>query len=246
MTTLRHAGILAHSVPGAALCFSRFCEAGMAALGEHAHPEVTLDCIPMGRSMGAWERGDLDAVRAVLAASAERLARVGCDFFVCPDNTAHLALERPGGDLSLPGLHIAEVVSAEAARRGSRRVGILGTRWTMESDLYPRALGRHGIGTEVPDAEQRATVQRLTFAELTQGIFTDATRDEFREVIGSLAERGCDAVALVCTEFPLLIAAGDSPLPMLESTTLIAEAAAAVALGDQPLPSWRGGPLPSR
>jgi aspartate racemase len=89
MTTLRHTGILAHSVPGAALCFSRFCEAGMAALGEHEHPEVTLDCIPMGRSMAAWESGDLDAVREVLAASAERLARVGCDFFVCPDNTAH-------------------------------------------------------------------------------------------------------------------------------------------------------------
>jgi aspartate/glutamate racemase len=111
----------------------------------------------------------------------------------------------------------------------------------MESDLYPRALARHGIGTDVPDDEDRAMVQRLTFTELTHGIFTEATREAFRGVIARLAERGCDTVALVCTEFPLLIAPGDSPLPTLESTTLIAEAAAAVALGDQPLPDWRGG-----
>ncbi len=242
MTTLLHAGILAHSMPGAARCFSRFCETGMAALGEHEHPEVTLDCIPMGRSMTAWERGDLDAVRDILAVSAERLARSGCDFFVCPDNTAHLALERPGPDLPLPGLHIAEVVAAQAARQGSSRMGILGTSWTMESSLYPRALAQHGIGTEIPGAVDRATVQRLTFAELTRGVFTEPTRDTFRDVIARLAERGCDTVALVCTEFPLLIAPGDSPLPTLESTTLIADAMAAVALGEQPVPHWRGGP----
>lgn len=242
MTTLLHAGILAHSVPGAARCFSRFCESGMAALGQHEHPQVTLDCIPMGRSMAAWERNDLDAVRDILTVSAERLARAGCDFFVCPDNTAHLALERPGPDLPLPGLHIAEVVAAEADRRGSSRVGILGTRWTMEAALYPRELARYGIGTEIPGDADRATIQRLTFAELTQGIFTETTRSTMRDVIARLGEQGCDTVALVCTEFPLLIGPENSPLPTLESTTLVADAAAAIALGGQSVPHWRGGP----
>ncbi|PSK85037.1 aspartate racemase [Murinocardiopsis flavida] len=239
---MQHAGILAHSVPGAALCFGHFCETAMAELGEHEHPDVTMDCIAMGRSMPAWEDGDHDAVRAVLASSAARLAAAGCDFFVCPDNTAHLALERDGADLALPGLHIAEAVARHAAAAGYRRVGILGTRWTMEADLYPRVLAAHGISAGVPDAASRDRIQELTFGELTHGLFTDAARAEFVAVIRGLEAAGCEAVALVCTEFPLLVSPAQSPIPTLESTTLAAEAAVGVALGRDPLPTWRGGP----
>src|SRR5687767_5339318 len=125
---MHHLGILAHSTEGAALCFRAFCQEGFAALGPHQHPDVTLDCIAMARSMPAWEAGDHAAVRAILSPSVQRLARAGADFFVCPDNTAHLALEGAGEDLALPGLHIAEVVADRAAADGRARVGILGTR----------------------------------------------------------------------------------------------------------------------
>ena len=128
---MRHIGIVAHSVPGAAQCFQAVARYGEQELGVYSHPDVSLDCIAMGRSMLAWETGDFDAIRATLARSVERLARSGADFFACPDNTAHLALERPGPELALPGLHIAEVVARQAAMAGHRTVGVLGTRWTM-------------------------------------------------------------------------------------------------------------------
>src|SRR5262249_3795851 len=113
---LKHLGILATTMEGAALCSRVFCQQGSVELGPHDHPDVTLDCIALARSLPAWERADYQAVRATLSVSVQRLARAGADFFACPDNTAHIALEHPGPDLALPGLHIAEVVADQAAR----------------------------------------------------------------------------------------------------------------------------------
>ena len=240
---MRHIGILAHSVPGAALCFRECGEEGMRRLGGHEHPDVSLDCISMGQSMQAWESGDHDKIRAILAASVERLARAGADFFVCPDNTAHLALERPGPELALPGLHIAQAVARRAAEAGHRTVGVLGTKWTMEADLYPRAFAAHDIETRVPASVDRDIIQELTFGELVHGILDNETRARFVSTIDDLRTAGSDAVALVCTEFPLLVTPDVSPLPTLESTTLAAHAAVELAIGDDDLPSWRGGPV---
>ena len=239
---MKHAGILAHSVEGAALCLRAFAGEGVRSLGPHLHPDVTLDCIAYGHSMPAWEQGDYASIRATLATSVDRLARAGVDFFVCPDNTAHLALEVPGDDLPLPGLHIVEVVASAAATAGHRRVGILGTKFTMGAPLYPRVLAGSGIGAEVPDPEDRRVVDDIIHDELVNGVFTDASRDAYGAVIERLAARGCDAVALVCTEIPLLVSPSDSPLPTLDSTRLLARAAFEVAIGARPLPSWRGGP----
>lgn len=238
----RHLGILAHSSEGAALCFRIFCQRGFAELGPHDHPDVTLDCIAMARSMPAWEAGDHDTVRSTLAVSVRRLAEAGADFFACPDNTAHLALERPGENLALGGLHIADVVADRAARDGCKRVGVLGTRYLMDGPVYRRALAARGMAAEVPDAADRELVNEIIFTELVNGVFTSASRREYARIIGRLAERGCDAVALVCTEIPLLVAPEDSPLPTLDSTRLLAGAAFDVAVGRRPLPTWRGGP----
>ncbi|HEX6516211.1 MAG TPA: amino acid racemase [Nocardioidaceae bacterium] len=242
---MRHFGVLAHSHEGAALCFRTFCALGFAQLGDHQHPDVTLDCIAFGRSMAAWDAGDHDSVRATLAVSADRLARAGADFFACPDNTAHLALERPGPDLRLPGLHIAEVVADRAARDGRRKVGILGTRYTMDGPLYPRALAARGIDAVAPPPLDRELVDRIIFDELVAGILTESSRRAYVSVVEDLAQRGCDAVALVCTEIPLLVTPEVSPLPTLDSTRLLAEAAFETAIGRRPLPGWRGGPLPT-
>jgi aspartate racemase len=134
---MKHVGILAHGTEGAALCFLTFCQEGFRRLGRHEHPDVTLDYIAFGYSMPAWEAVDYGPIRATLSVSAHRLARAGADFFVCPDNTAHLALEEPGEDLALPGLHIAEVVAGQAARDHRQRVGVLGTRYLMDGPLIP-------------------------------------------------------------------------------------------------------------
>jgi aspartate racemase len=239
---VKHFGIVAHSAEGAALCFRAFCQEGFQRLGPHQHPDVTLDCIALARSMPAWDAGDHQSVRATLAVSVERLARAGADFFACPDNTAHMALEQPGPDLALPGMHIAEVVAAQAARDRRKRVGVLGTRYLMDGPLYPRAFAARGIAAEVPGTCDRRIVNEIIFEELVNGVFTERSRREYVRVIERLAERGCDAVALVCTEIPLLVTPECSPLQTLDSTRLLARAAFAVAAGHAKLPTWRGGP----
>jgi aspartate racemase len=240
---VKHCGILAHSTGGAALCFLEFCQEGVRRLGSHVYPDVTLDYIAFGHSMPGWDAGDYDSIRATLSVSADRLARAGAEFFICPDNTAHLALERPGPDLALPGLHIAEVVADRAASDGRSRVGVLGTRYTMDGPLYPRALAARGIDSEIPAEDDRQLVNKIIFDELVNGVFTEQSRQEYQRIIAGLAERGCDAVALVCTEIPLLVTPADSLLPTLDSTRLLARAGLAVGVGDRPLPTWRGGPV---
>ncbi len=200
-----------------------------------------MDCISFEHCMPAWERGDYEAVRAVLATSVDRLARAGCDFFVCPDNTAHLALEAPGDPLAIPGLHLIDIVADAAQRAGHRRVGILGTRFTMQGPLYPRELAARGIEAVIPTGGDQNLVHAAIFDELVHGIFRDETRTSFVDLIGRLADSGCDAVALVCTEIPLLVSPDDSPLPVLDSTRLSGQAALEVALGTRDLPTWRGG-----
>jgi aspartate racemase len=240
---MKHLGILAHSSEGAALCFRAFCQQGFAGLGPHEHPDVTLDCIAMGRSMPAWDNGDYASIRATLAVSAERLKRAGADFFACPDNTAHMALEQPGEDLALPGLHIADVVAECAAAASRTRVGVLGTTYLMDGPVYQRALGARGIAAVVPGAADRRIINEIIFAELVNGVFRPESRHEYARVIGELAARGCDAVALACTEIPLLVTPEVSPLPTLDSTRLLARTAFEAAAGKRPLPAWRGGPL---
>ena len=240
---MKHIGILAHSAEGATLCYRTCWMEGVARLGPHHHPQITMTGIAMHHAMGAWERGDLPALRSMFATDAERLAAAGADFFVLPDNTAHIALEAPGEPFALPCLHIGEVVAAEAERRGFRKIGILGTEWTMTGPVYPGALGRRGIGWEAPGDEDRTTVHRIIFDELCLGVFTEASREAYVRIIERLAARGCDAVALVCTEIPLLITAEASPIPILDSTRLLAKAAVQVALGERGMPAWRGGAL---
>ena len=238
---MRHIGILAHSADGAALCFLEMVREASRQLVAHDHPEITLSILPMAPMLEHYERNDLSAVKTYLTQTAQRLAGAGCDFFVCPDNTAHMALELPGDPLPLAGLHIAEIVAERAKKDGRTCVGLLGTRWTMEGPVYPEAFARHGIAMRTPASADRAIVDEVIFTELCQGRLIEASRAEYIRIIDELGREGCDAVALSCTEIPLLITPDVSPLPTLDSTRLLAREAVAAALG-QRTPQWRGGP----
>jgi len=240
---MKHIGILAHSFEGATLCFRTACLEGVERLGPHRHPEITMTCNAMALVLDAWERGANEQLRGFFMKDARKLAAAGCDFFVLPDNTAHIAMESEGEPFPLPGLHIGEVVADDAARQGYRKVGILGTKYTMTGPVYPGALGRRGIGWSAPDEAGRKLVDDNIFGELCLGVFTDEARDAYVRIIEKMADDGCDAVALVCTEIPLLISAEVSPLPILDSTRLLAKAAVEVAIGERPMPEWRGGPV---
>jgi aspartate racemase len=243
---MKHVGILAHSAEGATLCYRTMWLEGVRRLGAHRHPEITLTGVAMADALGDWERGDLLALRAFFMRDADKLAAAGADFFVCPDNTAHIALESPGESFPIPCLHIGEVVADTAQREGRRKVGILGTKWTMTGPVYPGAFDRRGIGWAIPDEADRKIIDDIIFGELCLGVFTDESREAYVRIIGKLAEQGCDAVALVCTEIPLLITQDVSPLPILDSTRVLARAAVEVAIGERPMPDWLGGPLAER
>jgi aspartate racemase len=240
---MKHIGILSHSFEGATLCYRTMCLEGVRRLGPHLHPEITLTGVAMHHMLDAWDRGDLTTLRAMFVEDMVKLDAAGADFFVCPDNTAHIAMESAGEPFPLPGLHIGEIVASQAQADGRTKVGILGTNWTMTGPVYPGALGRRGIACEVPDEADRKIVHDIIMDELCLGVISDEARDAYVAIIDKLASRGCDAVALVCTEIPLLVSDEVSPLPTLDSTRLLAKAAVEVAIGDRPMPTWRGGPV---
>ena len=227
---MKHIGIVACSAEGAALCYQTICREALRLVGKNDHPRVTLDSIPMARWLPAFDAGDYAGVARFMLESARLLAAAGADFVICPDNSAHLAWDDVQAATPIPWLHIAGVVGEEAARRGFRRVGVLGTRYTMAGPVYADALGRLGIETMVPEAADFETVDRIIFAELVDGVFADESRQAYNRVIARLGERGCGAVALACTEIPLLVRAEESPLPTLDSTRLLARAAVMEAL----------------
>jgi len=220
-----HIGIVACSSEGAALCYRTICSEGASLLGPHAHPEVSMHSHALSRYVDCLDRGDWEGVGALMLASATKLARAGADFLICPDNTIHQALPHVAPRSPLPWVHIAEVVAADAAGRGFRRLGLTGTRWLVDSDVYPEKLTAHGIACVRPTAIERDEMNRIIMDELVYGVFNAEGAACLQKVIERMKTQGCDAVILGCTEIPLIIDDSNSPLPTLDSTRLLARAA---------------------
>lgn len=194
-------------------------------MGPHAHPEVTLHTHSLRAYMESIERGDWEGVAELMLDSARKLAECGADFLICPDNTIHQAMELVVPSSPLPWLHIAGVVADAAVSRGYRRVGILGTRWLVESEVYPDQFASRGIDSLRPRLEEREAISRIIMNELVYGVFRPEAITEHQLVIRRMKDEGCDAVVLGCTEIPLIINNQNSPLPVLDSTRLLARAA---------------------
>ena len=226
----KHIGIVAGSAEGAALCYRTVCIEAAAFMGEHNHPEVTLNSIPMAEHMPPIRAGDWEAVAEIMLASARKVAAAGADFAICPDKTYHQAFKYLVPRSPIPWLHIAESVAEEARRLGYKRLGILGTKYLTEGPVYPDVLVEHGIEREIPDEADRERINEIIFKELVNGIFPEASRLYLNEVSDKLKARGCDAVVLGCTEIPLIVRPDDTPLPTLDSTRLLARAALKRAL----------------
>jgi aspartate racemase len=220
-----HIGIVACSAEGAALCYRTICAEGPALLGPHRHPEVSMHTPPLADYTRCLERGDLAGVGDLMLASASKLAAIGADFLICPDNTIHQAFARVVPRSPRPWLHIAEVVAAAAVEHGHRRLGLTGTRWLVDSAVYPDALRARGLQWLRPSDEECDEIDRIIMNELVPGIARPAAVARLQQVIGRLQAQGCDAVVLGCTEIPLVIDDGNSPLPTLDSTRLLARAA---------------------
>lgn len=172
------------------------------------------------------DQGDLHGVGELMLDSARKLAAAGADFLVCPDNTIHQAFDYVVARSPLPWLHIAEVVAAEAAARGYLRLGLTGTRWLVDSAVFPDKLAAHGLAVVRPTDREGIEINRIIMDELVCGVVRPEGVTFFQQVIARLKdEEACDAVILGCTEIPLIISDVNSALPTLDSTRLLARAA---------------------
>lgn len=226
-------GIVACSAEGAALCYRTICSLASEIMGKHAHPDIVLHSVSLADYVEALDAGDLQAVADIMLHSANQLALAGADFLVCPDNTIHSAMGLVRANSPLPWLHIAEVVADEAKRQAYQKPCILGTKWLVESEVYPQALTAVGIDFMRPEPEERMNISQIIMDELVSDIQKESSIEYFQNLIATMKDRGCDAAILGCTEIPIIINDNNSALPTLDSTRLLANAALHYALAGQ-------------
>lgn len=229
---MRHVGIVACSAEGAALCYRTMCAEGPALLGAHAHPEISMHTHSFAAYVARIEDGDWRGVGELMLASAEKLAAGGVDFLICPDNTIHQALPYIESRSPRPWVHIADVVAQAAADRGYRRLGVVGTRWLVDSETYPAKLRERGLECVRPGDADRDAISHIIMDELVKGVCSAAAIACFQRVFAAMKDDRCDAVVLGCTEIPLVMNDANSPLPTLDSTRLLARAALTAAISD--------------
>jgi aspartate racemase len=227
----KHIGIVACSAEGAALCYRTICEEAQLLMGRHMHPEISMHTHCLGEYMQHIYRDDWQGVADLMLSSSDKLSKAGADFLISPDNTIHRAFEFVMPHSPLPWLHIVEEVATTAKSQGYRKLGITGTRYTMEGPVYPQILDACGIEHLAPQPDERAKIDQIIMDELVNGSFTAESRAYFQQVIARMSRQGCDAVVLGCTEIPLLIDDRMSPLPTLDSTRILARAALRRAFG---------------
>jgi len=229
----KHIGIVACSAEGAALCYTTVCTEAPQLMGaKHAHPEVSMHTHPFSDYVRLLEAGNWDGVAALMLSSEAKVVKCGAEIIICPDNTIHQVFDEVVAKAQRPWLHIAEVVAKEASIRGFKKVGLIGTASTMTASFYREKLAAAGIEIAIPGEKDRNLIDRIIFDELVAAEFTAESRAYFNGVISELGTKhGCDAVVLGCTEIPLIVSEETSPLPVLDSTRILARAALKASLG---------------
>ena len=226
----KHIGIVGCSAEGAALCYRTICGEAPTLMGEHMHPEISMHTHPLAKYMVPIRSGDWEKVAALMLSSAQKLAQIGAEFAICPDNTIHEAFGFVKEKSPIPWLHIAEAVADKAIEEGFNQLAILGTKYLVSGPVYPVTLQKFDIASQIPEEGDRERIDEIIFKELVNGVFTEKSRRYFNDVIEKLKRRGCDAAVLGCTEIPLLVDPDDCPLPVLDSTRLLSRAALKEAL----------------
>ncbi len=198
--------------------------------GQHSAP-IILYSVEFAEIEALQAAGDWAGAGERLAETARRVERGGADFLLLCSNTMHKVAPTVEAAISIPLIHIVDATAERIRGAGIERVGLLGTRFTMEEDFYRERLqGRHGLEVLVPSADDRAQVDRVIYGELCQGRVLDGSRDAYCRVIARLGERGAQGVILGCTEIGLLIRAGEAPLPTFDTARIHAEKAVELAL----------------
>jgi aspartate racemase len=221
----RHIGIVACSAEGAALCYQTICREATEVLGRHTHPEISMHTHPLSKYMDCIYVGDWDGVASLMSTSAQKLEKAGASFLICPDNTIHQAFPIVLKGSTLPWLHIAEEVAKLISRNEYSRVLVLGTRYLMTGPVYADVFASQGLEYMIPDENSRSQIDRIIMDELVYGLIRAESKKFFLDLINDFKSAGADAVVLGCTEIPLIVLPEDSPLPVLDSTRILARAA---------------------
>ncbi len=221
----RHIGIVACSAEGAALCYRTICKEATELMGPHTHPEISLHNHALGVYMEYIYQDRWEGVAELMLSSAEKLASAGAEFLICPDNTIHQVFNEVAEKSPLPWLNIATEVAKEAKRLGYERSAVLGTKYLMTGPVYPQAYKSLHLKQKIPSQAVRERIDRIIFTELVYGELREESKRYLHTQIRILADQGCDSVVLGCTELPMIVLPGESLLPVLDSTRILARAA---------------------
>jgi len=175
-------------------------------------------------------KGKWDELTSLMIEIAQRLEKAGADFIVICTNTMHKVAEDVEKSVEIPLLHIVDVTAEKIKAKGINKVGLLGTRFTMEDNFYRDRLRKHGIEAIIPSEKEREIVHSVIYNELCLGVIKESSREKFKEIIKNLAKRGAEGVILGCTEIPLLVKQGDVDLPLFDTTEIHAKASVDFAL----------------
>lgn len=199
-------------------------------VGGHASAPLVLVSLDFAEIRECQVTGDWARAGALLADAARTCESAGAETVLICTNLMHKVADGVAAAIEAPLLHIGDAIASRARAAGHGTVGLLGTRWVMEEDFYTDRLRANGLDVLVPEASDRAEIDRVIFDELTQGIASESSRATYRRAIGELAAEGADAVVLGCTEIEMLVSEDDSPLPLIDSMRAHAEAAATIVI----------------
>ncbi len=227
----KHIGVVAVSPEGSALCYRQIFRIAKSLVGDHGHPRVTLHNEPFEDYVQAVFRDDWHTVGALLRRSAQVLAQAGCEFCITPDNLMQHGVHLAEVGSPIPWLTMADLVAEAVATDRRKTVGLIGTKMVMFGSTYQTQLGLKGVHVLVPQSEHAGVIDDIIFHELVYGLVRPDSQAKVLGVIQHLADQGCEGLILGCTEGPLLVTSDNSPLPLYDSTALLAEGAVRRALG---------------
>jgi len=226
---MKHIGIAAVTAEGAALVYKRICSFSEMCLGEHCHPEISLHSFSFSEHVSAGPNGRIKWAQ-LITQSAIKLHASGADFMICPSNTPHDVYSLVTPHIPIPWLHITSSVRSIAESKDIKRALLLGTKFTVESDMYDNEFSGSGIELIKPDnAEATQTHQHIT-SELVSGYISTESKGFFSKLLKKYARAGADGVILGCTELPLVVTKVNSCLPILDSTIALSDAAVEYAI----------------
>ena len=200
--------------------------------GDYGYPEVIIYSVNL-ENYHKWRSEDRwDLVADDLIACARALERAGADFGLIATNTMHKVFDVVQNAVDIPFIHLIDATAAKAKEIGLKRLGLMGTRYTMSDGFYHDRLAQHGLQTIVPEPEDQMMIHKVIVQELVQGRLMEESKAEYVRILRELAGRGAQGIILGCTEIPLLVKQEDAPVPLLDTALIHADAALEFALGE--------------